>query len=113
MRDDNGDRRERDNRGARGADRFGRGDREERADREECDHARGLRGRDKARTTCRNIFSWPFRRHDDDMDEDDDYDHPGLGGILLTVYFGTPSMFITLWFGFDYGTNPPLGTLIT
>jgi transposase InsO family protein len=32
--------------------------------------------------------------------------------ILLTVYFGTPSMFITLWFGFDYGTNPPLGTLI-
>jgi hypothetical protein len=36
------------------------------------------------------------------------------GGVrpLLTVYFGTPSMFITLWFGFDYGTNPPLGTLI-
>jgi hypothetical protein len=31
---------------------------------------------------------------------------------LLMVYFGTPSMFITLWFGFDYGTNPPLGTLI-
>jgi hypothetical protein len=31
---------------------------------------------------------------------------------LLTVYFGTPSMFITFWFGFDYGTNPPLGTLI-
>jgi hypothetical protein len=29
---------------------------------------------------------------------------------MLTVYFGTPSMFITLWFGFDYGTNPPLGT---
>jgi hypothetical protein len=28
------------------------------------------------------------------------------------VYFGTPNMFITLWFGFDYGTNPPLGTLI-
>jgi hypothetical protein len=24
---------------------------------------------------------------------------------LLTVYFGTPNMFITLWFGFDYGTN--------
>jgi hypothetical protein len=40
-----------------------------------------------------------------------------LGGVslpevLLTVYFGTPNMFITLWFGFDYGTNPPLGTLI-
>jgi hypothetical protein len=34
------------------------------------------------------------------------------GGGLLTVYFGAPSMFITLWFGFDYGTNPPLGTLI-
>jgi hypothetical protein len=33
-------------------------------------------------------------------------------GFLLTVYFGTPSMFITLWFGFAYGTNPPLGTLI-
>jgi hypothetical protein len=31
---------------------------------------------------------------------------------VLTVYFGTPNMFITLWFGFDYGTNPPLGTLI-
>jgi hypothetical protein len=31
---------------------------------------------------------------------------------LLTVYFGAPSMFITLWFGFDYRTNPPLGTLI-
>jgi hypothetical protein len=31
---------------------------------------------------------------------------------LLMVYFGAPSMFITLWFGFDYGTNPPLGTLI-
>jgi hypothetical protein len=31
---------------------------------------------------------------------------------LLTVYFGTPSMFVTLWFGFDYGTNSPLGTLI-
>jgi hypothetical protein len=32
--------------------------------------------------------------------------------LVLTVYFGTPSMFITLWFGFDYGTNSPLGTLI-
>jgi hypothetical protein len=32
--------------------------------------------------------------------------------FVLTVYFGAPSMFITLWFGFDYGTNPPLGTLI-
>jgi hypothetical protein len=31
---------------------------------------------------------------------------------VLTVYFSAPSMFITLWFGFDYGTNPPLGTLI-
>jgi hypothetical protein len=37
--------------------------------------------------------------------------HPS-DGRLLTVYFGAPSMFITLWFGFDYGTNPPLGTLI-
>jgi hypothetical protein len=33
-------------------------------------------------------------------------------GEMLTVYFSTPSMFITLWFVFDYGTNPPLGTLI-
>jgi hypothetical protein len=32
-------------------------------------------------------------------------------GEMLTVYFGTPNMFITLWFGFDYGTNSPLGTL--
>jgi hypothetical protein len=31
---------------------------------------------------------------------------------MLTVYFGTPSMFITLWYGFVYGTNLPLGTLI-
>jgi hypothetical protein len=31
---------------------------------------------------------------------------------VLTVYFGAPSMFITLWIGFDYGTNPPLGILI-
>jgi hypothetical protein len=35
-----------------------------------------------------------------------------VAGAVLTVYFGAPSMFITLWFGFDYGTNPPLGTLI-
>jgi hypothetical protein len=34
------------------------------------------------------------------------------GSFLLMVYFCTPNMFITLWFGFDYGTNPPLGTLI-
>jgi hypothetical protein len=33
-------------------------------------------------------------------------------GEMLTAYFGTPNMFITLWFGLDYGTNPPLGTLI-
>jgi hypothetical protein len=33
-------------------------------------------------------------------------------GEMLMMYFGTPSMFVTLWFGFDYGTNPPLGTLI-
>jgi hypothetical protein len=38
--------------------------------------------------------------------------HPYAATLLLTVYFGTPSMFVTLWFGFDYGTNPPLGTLI-
>jgi hypothetical protein len=33
-------------------------------------------------------------------------------GKMLTVYFGAPNMFITLWFGFVYGTKPPLGTLI-
>jgi hypothetical protein len=33
-------------------------------------------------------------------------------GEMLTVYFGTPNMFITLWYGFDYGTKPPLGTLM-
>jgi hypothetical protein len=33
-------------------------------------------------------------------------------GEMLTVYFGTPNMFITLRFGIDYGTNPPLNTLI-
>jgi hypothetical protein len=33
-------------------------------------------------------------------------------GEMLTVYFGTPNMFNTLWFGFDYETNPPLGTLM-
>jgi hypothetical protein len=27
----------------------------------------------------------------------------GRGTRVLTVYFGTPNMFITLWFGFDYG----------
>jgi hypothetical protein len=31
---------------------------------------------------------------------------------LLTVYFGTPNMFITLWFGLDNETNLPLGTLM-
>jgi hypothetical protein len=31
---------------------------------------------------------------------------------MLTVYFGTPNMFVTLRFGFDYGNYPPLGTLI-
>jgi hypothetical protein len=33
-------------------------------------------------------------------------------GEMLTVYFGTPNMFITLWFGFAYGTILPQGTLI-
>jgi hypothetical protein len=28
------------------------------------------------------------------------------------VIFGTPNMFVTLWFRFDYGTNLPLVTLI-
>jgi hypothetical protein len=31
---------------------------------------------------------------------------------MLTVYFGTPNMFIALRFELDYGTNPPLGTLM-
>jgi hypothetical protein len=28
------------------------------------------------------------------------------------VNFGTPNIFVTLWFELDYGTNPPLGTLM-
>jgi hypothetical protein len=38
-------------------------------------------------------------------------DEQELSVEMLTVYFGTPNMFITLWFGFVYGTNTPLGTL--
>jgi hypothetical protein len=30
----------------------------------------------------------------------------------LMVNFCTPNMFIILWFKLDYGTNPPLDTLI-
>jgi hypothetical protein len=33
-------------------------------------------------------------------------------GEMLTVYFGTPIMFTALWLELDYGTNPPLGTLM-
>jgi hypothetical protein len=33
-------------------------------------------------------------------------------GEMLTVYFGTTNMLITLCFELDYGTNPPLGTLM-
>jgi hypothetical protein len=32
---------------------------------------------------------------------------------MLTVTFGAPNIFVTLWFDLDYGTNPPLGTLMT
>jgi hypothetical protein len=32
-------------------------------------------------------------------------------GEMLMVYFGIANMFITVWFGFDYGTNPPLSIL--
>ena len=40
-------------------------------------------------------------------------DEQGLSmGEMLTVNFGAPNIFVTLWFRFDYGTNPPLGTLI-
>jgi hypothetical protein len=35
-----------------------------------------------------------------------------LGGALLTMNFGTPNMFVILWFELGYGTNPPLGTLM-
>jgi hypothetical protein len=37
---------------------------------------------------------------------------PKENALLLTVYFGTPNMFITLWFVLDYETNLPLGTLM-
>ena len=33
-------------------------------------------------------------------------------GDMLMVNFGTPNMFVALWFELDYGTNPPLGTLM-
>jgi hypothetical protein len=36
----------------------------------------------------------------------------GYAAPVLTVYFDTPNMFITLWFEIDNGTNPPLGTLM-
>jgi hypothetical protein len=32
--------------------------------------------------------------------------------IHVDGVFWYTKMFITLWFEFDYGTNPPLGTLI-
>jgi hypothetical protein len=31
---------------------------------------------------------------------------------VLTMYFGTPNVFITLWFELDYETNMTLGTLM-
>jgi hypothetical protein len=33
-------------------------------------------------------------------------------GEMMTMYFGTPNMFITLWFELEHETNPPLGTLM-
>jgi hypothetical protein len=57
----------------------------------------------KGTTEAVNTKNW-YRRETDLWAE--------FGRRVLTVYFGAPSMFITLWFGFDYGTNPPLGTLI-
>jgi hypothetical protein len=31
---------------------------------------------------------------------------------MLTVNFGAPKILVTPWFELDYGTNPPLGTLM-
>jgi hypothetical protein len=28
------------------------------------------------------------------------------------VNFGAPNIFVILWFEFDYGTHPPIGTLM-
>jgi hypothetical protein len=40
-------------------------------------------------------------------------DEQGLSmGEMLTVNFGAPNIFVTLWFELDYATNPPLGTLM-
>jgi hypothetical protein len=40
-------------------------------------------------------------------------DEQGLSmGEMLTVIFGTPNVFVTLWFDLNYVTNPPLGTLM-
>jgi hypothetical protein len=35
-----------------------------------------------------------------------------LMNILLMVNFGAPNILVALWFELDYGTNPPLGTLM-
>jgi hypothetical protein len=32
--------------------------------------------------------------------------------ILMMVNFGAPNILVALWFELDYGTNPPLGTLM-
>jgi hypothetical protein len=44
------------------------------------------------------------------MSASEDKQDLSVGEML--VYFGAPNIFITLWFGFNYETNPPLGTLI-
>jgi hypothetical protein len=31
-------------------------------------------------------------------------------GEMMTVNFGAPNIFVTLWFELHYATNPPLGT---
>jgi hypothetical protein len=31
---------------------------------------------------------------------------------MLTVNFGAPNVFVTLWFELDYVTNPPLDKLM-
>jgi hypothetical protein len=40
-------------------------------------------------------------------------DEQGLSmGGMLTVNFGAPNIFVTLWFELEYSPNPPLGTLL-
>jgi hypothetical protein len=56
------------------------------------EHDRQGRDRERPRGNnqyaCKNFFSWPFRRHDDDKDDGGDYDHPSHGGLSGASFWG-------------------------